>query len=274
MKRPPLVEEATSQISRRELMALKFVRRTFEPGRLSDTIRLLQRQVGTRWIDWSTYNLRHTHHFERFPKLAPEDSCILVCNHRSFFDLYVIIAEMLQRGVSQRIVFPVRSGFFYDQPLGLFVNGVMSFFAMYPPMFRERSKTSLNMTGLDELAWLLRAGGTLVGFHPEGTRNQGDPYELLPARTGIGRLVHKARVPVVPVFTNGLLPDDLPRQIRSNFDGTGVHIHTVFGEPIDFGELLDAPASQGTFKRIANQTRDALHALGQEEKRIRAEFGH
>jgi hypothetical protein len=78
----------------------------------------------------------------------------------------------------------------------------------------------------------------------------------------------------VPVFTNGLLSEDLPRQIRSNFDGTGVHIHTVFGEPINFGDLLDAPASQSTFKRIANQTRDALHTLGQEEKRIRAEFGH
>jgi 1-acyl-sn-glycerol-3-phosphate acyltransferase len=176
--------------------------------------------------------------------------------------------------VRQRIVFPVRANFFYDRPVGLFVNGVMSFFAMYPPMFRERSKTALNLMGLDELAWLLQAGGALVGFHPEGTRNKGDPYELLPARTGIGRLVHKARVMVVPVFTNGLLPDDLPRQIRSNFDGTGVHIHTVFGAPIDFGDLLDQPASQGTYKRIANVARDALMQLGQEEKQIRAGFGH
>ena len=104
---------------------------------------------------------------------------------------------------------PVRSNFFYDTPAGFVVNGVMSFFAMYPPLFRDKRRTALNALGLDELAGLLRSGETLVGIHPEGRRNPGtDPYQLLPAKSGVGRLIHAARgVAVVPVFTNGLLPE-------------------------------------------------------------------
>jgi 1-acyl-sn-glycerol-3-phosphate acyltransferase len=154
------------------------------------------------------------------------------------------------------------------------INGAVSGFAMYPPIFRERQRAHLNLLGLDELAWLLRSGGTLVGFHPEGTRNRGNPYELLPARTGIGRLIHQSRVMVLPVFTNGLLPENLKQQIRGNFDGSGIPIHTVFGKPIEFGGLLDEPATQGTFKRIANLTRDAIMALGREEAELRRAAGH
>ncbi len=273
MKRPDLLEEARPHLSRIEFAHLKLARKSFEPGVFAKSVRWLQMNVGRHWIDLATRNLRHLHHAERLPKLGPEDSCILACNHRSFFDLYVVTVQLIEAGMHQRIVFPVRSNFFYDHPAGVVVNGAMAVFSMYPPMFRERSRSTLNMMGLDELAWLLDRGGCMVGFHPEGTRNKGDPYELLPARTGIGRLVHKARVPVIPVFTNGLLTEDLPKQIRSNFDRTGTPIHTVVGEPVDFGGLLDEAPSQGVFKRIANATRSAIMQLGAEEKVLRQAQG-
>ena len=76
-----------------------------------------------------------------------------------------------------------------------------------------------------------------MGFHPEGTRNKGNPYNLLPMRGGLGRLVHAARVPVIPVFVNGLRVEGLGKQITSNFDGTGTPIHTVFGEPLNLDDL-------------------------------------
>ncbi len=64
----------------------------------------------------------------------------MVSNHRSFFDLYVVSSVIVKRGLEQRLMFPVRSQFFYDSPLGLAVNGAMSFFAMYPPVVpRSRS---------------------------------------------------------------------------------------------------------------------------------------
>jgi 1-acyl-sn-glycerol-3-phosphate acyltransferase len=64
----------------------------------------------------------------------------LVSNHRSFFDLYVVTGYLVKRNMPHRLVFPVRANFFYDRRLGLFVNGVMSFFAMYPPLFQRRKK--------------------------------------------------------------------------------------------------------------------------------------
>lgn len=269
MKRPDLLQEARGQVSLIEYAHLAFAHRTFTPGLFASGVRWLQNNVGRRWIDVATRNLRQLHHAERLPAMTQAESCIIACNHRSFFDLYVVTVQLIEVGMRQRILFPVRSSFFYDNPAGVVVNGVMSFFAMYPPIFRDRARAGLNMVGLDEVAWLLRQGGYMAGFHPEGTRNKGNPYELLPARTGIGRLAHKAQVRVIPVFTNGLLPDDLSRQVRSNFDGTGVPIHTVIGAPVPLDDLYAASASQSTYKQIANRVRDAIVLLSKEEAAIR-----
>ena len=207
---------------------------------------------------------------ERLPKLEPNQSFLLVCNHRSFFDLYVVIGELVRRGLPQRIVFPVRANFFYTNPLGLFVNGVMSFFAMYPPIFREPKKAALNIASLDELTWLLRRGGVFAGLHPEGTRKKDDdPYTLLPAQRGVGRVIRDAGVPVIPVFINGLL-NDLPEQIKSNFTRTGRKIVVVFGEPIDFGELMQAPSTPKVHQAIADRALEFVAALGREEQAHRA----
>ncbi|MGH7435033.1 MAG: lysophospholipid acyltransferase family protein, partial [Polyangiaceae bacterium] len=173
------------------------------------------------------------------------------------------------RGLPQRILFPVRSTFFYDHPLGPVVNGLMSFFAMYPPIFRDRKRAALNLASLDEAAALLRGGGFFVGMHPEGTRNKGDdPYTLLPAQSGVGRLIRAAGVPVVPVFVNGL-GNDLPRQVAGGLTGRGTPIHVVFGAPIDFGPLREGPDAPGTYKRIAEVCIEAITALGAEERELR-----
>jgi 1-acyl-sn-glycerol-3-phosphate acyltransferase len=267
-----LLESARGKVSRLEHWQMRAIRRTLEPGGIDGALRFLQRTVGVFWITQATRNLHRVHHIERLRGLMPDKSFILVANHRSFFDLYVLTAALLRSGMRQRIVFPVRSNFFYDSPAGFVVNGVMSFFAMYPPVFRDKRRTLLNVLGLKELALLLQQGNTLVGIHPEGRRNPGDdPYQLLPAQSGVGRLIHAARdVAVVPVFTHGLLPKDLPRQIISNFDGTGRLIHSVFGAPVDFGGLLDEPPSVRLFSRISEACLDAVRALGQEEKALRA----
>ncbi len=228
--------------------------------------------LGARWITLVTSNLREVHGLERLPPLDPKNSYLCVSNHRSFFDLYVTTGHMVAAGMldRHRILFPVRSEFFYDTPLGFFVNGTMSFFAMYPPIFRERSRMTLNVLSLDELAWMLKKGGMWAGIHPEGTRNKGDdPYGFLPAQSGVGRVIHRSRTPVVPVFTNGLLQENLPHQIRSNWDGTGRRVIIVFGKPIDFGDLLDRPGSPRVYKAIADKTLEVIAELGAEERSIR-----
>jgi 1-acyl-sn-glycerol-3-phosphate acyltransferase len=269
-----LLRVARGKVSRLEHFQMRAIRRTLQPGRVDDALRWCQRTIGQSWITIATSKLHRVHHLDRLEPLAPDKSFILVSNHRSFFDLYVLTAALLRWKLRHRIVFPVRSNFFYDTPAGFLVNGVMSFFAMYPPLFRDKRLTTLNALGLEELAGLLRGGETLVGIHPEGRRNPGDdPYELLPAKSGVGRLIHAARgVPVIPVFTNGLLPNNLPRQVLSNFDGTGISIHSVFGTAIDFGDLLNEPATPRLFRRLSERCLDEVRKLGQEEKSLRASF--
>lgn len=270
IERPDLARTGAERLSFFERFIIRFVRGTFRRGFVDQLIRALQHSLGSTWIHHCTKNLRHMHGLERLPVLEMGTSYILVSNHRSFFDLYVIFGDLVRRGLKHRIVFPVRSTFFYDNPLGLFVNGVMSFFAMYPPLFRERKKLILNPLALDELSWLLRRGGMFCGIHPEGTRKKDDdPYTFLPAQRGVGRIIHGARVPVIPVFINGLI-NDLPRQVQSNFDGSGRDIVVVFGKPIEFGPLLDEPASPKVEQRIADKTLEAIAELGQEEKALRA----
>jgi 1-acyl-sn-glycerol-3-phosphate acyltransferase len=264
--RPDLIREGGERLSRLERLNIGAVRRTFEPGPVDRAVRFCQRHIGAEWITTVTRNLLHVHGLERLPPFDPGKSYICASNHRSFFDLYVITGYLVKNGLPHRLVFPVRSDFFYDSPLGLLVNGLMSFLAMYPPIFRDRARAALNLVGLDELAWMLRRGGTFLGMHPEGTRGRGDdPYEMLPAQSGVGRLIHKSGAAVLPVFVNGLL-NDLPRQVTSNYDGTGVPVHIVFGAPLDYGEIASQKGSPRVYRAIADQTRSAIIELGHEER--------
>ncbi len=271
LARPDLLEAGRARLSVLERFTIGFVRRSFEPGRVDRLIRTLQRLFGSTWIHHFTKNLRFVYGLERLPRLDRHQSYILVSNHRSFFDLYVVTGHLVRLGLKHRIVFPVRADFFYTNLLGLLVNGIMSFFAMYPPIFRQRKKLAINPESLAELAWLLRQGGFFCGLHPEGTRKKDeDPYTFLPAQRGIGRLIHEAKVPVIPVFINGLLPKDLPRQVASNFDGTGRKIVVVFGEPLDLEDLLAEAGSPKLHQAIADRTLEAIGKLGTEERTHRA----
>lgn len=260
-------EELLSPTERRQIA---FVRRSFDPGPLDRAVRIAQRHIGSTWIEQCTKNIRHVHGLERLPAFDPGKSYLVVSNHRSFFDLYVVTGYLVNRGMPHRLVFPVRSQFFYDRPLGLFVNGVMSFFAMYPPVFRERSRAALNLASLDETVRLLERGGTFVGLHPEGTRNKGeDPYALLPAQSGVGRVIQAAGVDVLPVFVNGL-GNDLPRQVAGNFTRKGTPIIVNFGAPIDFEGMLEQPPSPRLHRRISEHALEQIRKLGEEERALRS----
>jgi len=268
--RPDLVASGQKRLSWVERTLIAIVRQTFEPGVFSRFVHFCQRTVGCGWIHHATKHLRHVHGLSRLPEFERGQSYILIANHRSFFDLYVVFGDLVHRGLSHRIVFPVRSNFFYDNPLGLLVNGLMSFFAMYPPLFRDRKKALMNPLALEELAFLLRRGGMFAGIHPEGTRKRDDdPYTFLPAQRGVGKVIQDSRVPVIPVFINGLV-NDLTKQVVSNFDRTGQEIFVVFGAPVEFGDLLDQGKSPKVHQAISDRVMQAVSELGQEERTLRA----
>jgi 1-acyl-sn-glycerol-3-phosphate acyltransferase len=262
--------EFDGQLSPIERKQIAFVRSSFEPGPLDRAIRLGQRYIGANWIETCVRHVRQVHGLHRLPGFDPKKSYLVVSNHRSFFDLYVVTAYLVKRGMPHRLVFPVRSTFFYDRRLGLVVNGVMSFFAMYPPVFRERQRAALNLASLDETVRLLRRGGAFVGLHPEGTRKKdADPYTLLPAQGGVGRIIQAAKVDVLPVFIHGL-GNDLARQVMGNFTGRGDPVIVVFGEPIDFGPMLEGAPSPRLHRSISEHALEAIRKLGEEERAIRA----
>jgi 1-acyl-sn-glycerol-3-phosphate acyltransferase len=265
-----LLELGDEHLSPLERAQIRFVRKTFEPGPMDRAVRLAQRYIGANWIEASIKNLRHVRGTERLPAWDRRESYIIASNHRSFFDLYVVTAYLVKRGMPHRLMFPVRSQFFYDRRLGLFVNGVMSFFAMYPPVFRERSRAALNLASLDEVVRVLKKGGAFVGLHPEGTRNKtDDPYTLLPAQGGVGRVVQASRCKVIPVFVNGL-GNDIVRQVGSNYLKNGAPVVVVFGAPVDYGTMLDQAPSPRLHRKISEHTLDAIRELGEEERAVRA----
>ncbi len=247
------------------------IRKTFDVPALHSGVRWLQRKIGSRWVLVCTDNVRHMHGLSRLPDFDPEKSYICVANHRSFFDLYVVTAHLIQSGMHHRILFPVRSGFWYDHPLGPVVNWSMSFLAMYPPVFRKRNR-ALNIAGVNEVVELVNRGGTFLGMHPEGRRKlDGDPYTFLPAQPGFGRILHrtKEKSVVIPVFINGLV-NSIVEQISGNYRGTVPDVHAVFGKPIDFSDLLAQDDVPETHHAIANRAMSVIADLSKEEQMIRA----
>ena len=269
-RRLDLLGDGAGLLTPLERFQIRFVRKSLDTPAFDGSLRWLQRKIGANWIEQSVKNLRHVHGTDRLPELDAKKSFIVVSNHRSFFDLYVITAYLVKRGLPHRILFPVRANFFYDNPLGFFVNGAMSFFAMYPPVFRDRKRASLNLAGIEEVAWLLRRGGVFVGLHPEGARKKDDdPYTFLPAQSGVGRIIHRAGVTVLPVFIHGLT-NDIVKQFSSNATKTGERVNVVFGKPVDFGSLLTDTASPRVYKQVSERALEAIRELGEEERAIRS----
>ena len=267
--RPETFEEARDRLTWVERFNIAFIRRTFAWGWLDRFCQWGCRVPGAGWVHYCTRNLLNIHGLDRLPPLEELRGVILVANHRSFFDMYVINAILYKNGFTERLLFPVRANFFYDRIAGFFVNAIMSFWSMYPPIFRDKERLSLNHTAFSELAKAV-SDGRSAGIHPEGTRNQGDdPYTLLPAQNGIGRLIYQApNATIVPVFINGLI-NDLPAQVSGNFTKKGRPIHVVFGAPIDFSDLASLPSSTKTYRAIVNRTMARIAELGHQERALR-----
>ncbi len=222
---------------------------------------------------WSCGGRRfHVKGLEHVAALGPKDSVLLVANHRSFFDFFSITAILYWRTrLTRRIFFPVRGTFFYDHPLGPAVNLAMSGMRMFPPVMRDASKKIFNQYSVERCIDELNRDdiGTVMGIHPEGTRNKGpDPYALLPAQLGVGRIALGARrAKVIPVFVLGM-GQSIASEMRKNAFAPGDHrIDMYFGEPVDFEDLRPSAHQRATQKRAAVRCLDAIKALAEEQRK-------
>jgi 1-acyl-sn-glycerol-3-phosphate acyltransferase len=266
--------EQLSSLTRFERVAFAIADRVNRHPPLKRAAHAFLKTIGAGWVNVCTKNLLHVEGLENLQTLDPNRGVVVVANHRSFFDLYVM-ASVLLRNTDwvDGMYFPVRGEYFYERVDGILVNMVMSMWAMYPPVMRRPEARSFNEYTVDVMTELLQRRGTVVGMHPEGTRNKtDDPYTLLPAQPGIGQMIHRSKPIVLPVFVLGMV-NDFTKQIRGNFDGTGEPITLTIGTPLDLSKELAEPARLRTYMKIANRTRDALMGLGAREREYRLKNG-
>ena len=231
-----------------------------------------QRIFGAGWIHLSTYNLMRVEGLEHVEAVSHERPLLLVANHRSFFDMYVVSTALFRRTKwRKQLFFPVRGRFFYDTVGGLFVNFIMGWWSMFPPFFAGGDNPKVEQREFDKfsmrlLASLCREGaGNVIGFHPEGTRNKNsDPYTYLCAQPGVGKLIKDARPQVVPVFIAGL-GNDLKRQVLGNWRG-GEKVRVRFGPALDLSEFYERRDSARTYMEIAGFVMSKIAELGEQDR--------
>lgn len=273
---------AASDAPRDELAELtRFEKLALELGRLTNetpTGKKLQdaflRRITYFWIRASLAHRMFADGMDRVLGLRPERGVLFATNHRSFFDQYAVLLALWMGRTPwmKRLYFPVRSNFFYERPLGLLVNYLVGAGAMYPPIFRQASRSARNKEALERIKSFLEMPGSLVGVHPEGTRGKGpDPYQMLPAQPGIGQIALQARPTVIPVFINGL-SNDIVKDVRANYQPDIRRTRpciAVFGDPVDYADLQAQKARPALYKRTADRFRDAIIALMPRERELR-----
>jgi 1-acyl-sn-glycerol-3-phosphate acyltransferase len=268
-------EEESSVLSPFERFAFRLVRR-MNHGTWKRLWTWCQSTLGAGWIHISTYNIMNVYGLENIEAASRERPIVLVANHRSFFDMYAVSTVLFRKTRwRKQLFFPVRGRFFYQSPLGLFVNLVMGWWSMYPPFFATGDhpipeKRSFDRFSFRLLSDLARTGpGNLIGFHPEGTRNKSDdPYSFLRAQPGVGRLIMAARPQVIPVFIAGLC-NSLPRQVARNWNREDV-IRIHFGPLMDLSAELKKPDRLRTHKEIADLVMQKIAELGERDRQLQA----
>ena len=186
--------------------------------------------------------------------LGSHDKVLVACNHRTFFDFWVITVCGLwdKGGVSLFSFYPVRSTWFYTSVWGPMMNSIFSSYAMFPPIMntpsdkkkddtrsKEESK-KWNDYAMRRIISDLKMPGVVCGIHPEGTRNTDpDPYNLLPTKPGVGRVaLESPDAHVIPVFLIGI-ENDVWSMFKKNYADNPMQdpVDIVFGERIDFSDL-------------------------------------
>ncbi|HEY4179651.1 MAG TPA: lysophospholipid acyltransferase family protein [Kofleriaceae bacterium] len=264
-------------LTRTEKVALKLAELANEDPRGKWLQTHWLRGVSYVWVRAGISRRCLTEGLDEVSSLRPETGVLLVANHRSFFDSYVLLLSCYMGKIpwSKSLQFPVRSNFFYDQPIGMLVNAAIAGGAMYPPIFRDKERRKLNDEALDRMVEILKKPGNVLGMHPEGTRNKGDdPYTLLPAQPGVGKVALLSKPVVIPAFINGL-GNNVVDDVRATYTKEARKsraIISVFGPPVDYADLMAEKPRPTLYKKCADRFMAEVKKLSIREKEIRADI--
>jgi len=268
---------ADAPLSRLERLAVRFAEFANEDPRGKWLQTQFLRGVSYVWVRALVARRIFVEGLDDLLALRPDTGVMIVSNHRSFFDQYATLLACYMGPVpwAKHLYFPVRSNFFYDQPLGVVINAVVTGGAMYPPIFRQSERRALNDDALHRMVEIVRRPGNVLGMHPEGTRGKGpDPYTFLPAQPGAGKLALIAQPVVIPAFIHGLGNNALD-DIRANFSRdarTSRAVVLVFGAPIDYADLCAEKPRPTLYKKCADRFMVEVAKLAGRERELRAEL--
>ncbi|WP_297890095.1 lysophospholipid acyltransferase family protein [Sulfurihydrogenibium sp.] len=164
-----------------------------------------------------------------------EGGCILASNHRSHLDPPVI------NTISPRpVIFLAKKELFEVPVLGWFIKKAGAI-----PVKRDSRDTATIKKSIQ-----LLKEGYVIGIFPEGTRAR--PGEFRKPQPGVGYLIEKAKVPVIPILIEGtdkVLPvnSKLPKLFKYNID-------VKIGKPIRFEGLT-------SYEHIAEKVMDEIKKL-------------
>jgi 1-acyl-sn-glycerol-3-phosphate acyltransferase len=225
------------------------------------------RQVHARVLHGLVRRRLHVFGIDHVARTDGGRPVLLVANHRSFYDLFLVSAILLRRLPRRtRVFFPVRGRYYYESPGGVLLNWIAAMWSMYPPLYAAPSQRAFNRYSLDLLIRLCRSGrGHLVGIHPEGGRNRDpDPYSFRRIQPGAGHIIHAAQPQVVPVFVAGL-SNRFSRLVAAAWHPED-RIRVHFGPAVDLSELYAMPAKGSTYKRITEHVMARVRDLAEHDR--------
>jgi 1-acyl-sn-glycerol-3-phosphate acyltransferase len=198
---------------------------------------------GARLLYKCLFNFR-AHGVENIPRGG---GVLLACNHVSFLDPHAVGAAC-----PREACFLARKTLFVRQPWGA--------------LLRSWNAVPVDLSGKPDIAGMkaimdrLRRGYAVTVF-PEGTRSRDGGFQQ--AKPGVGLLVAKAGVPVVPARMFGayeIWPRDRKLPRRGQVD-------IVFGKPVRYDAMIagtrgkGAAAMKDVYQHIADDVLDHIKAL-------------
>ena len=172
---------------------------------------------------------------------VPKDGPFIVaCNHASYIDPPAVGCK-----IPRNLHYFARSSLFF-WPLGLLIKKLNSI-----PVDRAQ----LDLSTLRKVLKILKEGNPILVF-PEGTRTPNG--EIQDAQKGLGLLVHKSGVPVIPARLHGAY-DILGK--GKIIPRVGRRLYLNFGKQIEFNSKEENSKSKEKYQSISNHVMNEIRKL-------------